>query len=286
MNLGILLSLVFSSISMAAIMGDDDRIDTKFASAELQELAKSTPALIPTSKIKTLTGEKFELTGTPITKVGICAGEAFSEESSIANCTASFIGKNRILTAAHCFNEQMFTCESYSVVFDYARSEIPMRGSHILDKSQIYQCKKVLFYQFDTNFRGIDLAVIELDRNVTDREAIKLNLKPKLKVGDKLTMVGYPLGISQKVVEVGKVLSVNKNNASFTHDLDTFSVNSGGPIFSQEGIQVGVLVRGTGGNVKSYPDKNCMGWGIGLEGRDYSEGNDLSKLKEFMSENR
>ena len=90
-------------------------------------------------------------------------------------------------------------------------------------------------------------------------------------------MIGYPLGISQKVVEDGKVLSVDKKNVSFKHTLDSFSVNSGSPIFSVDGKQVGVLVRGTGPNLSEREGQSCSDWHVG-GAKDYSEGNDLSRL--------
>ncbi len=287
MNFGILLSLLFSSLSMASIIGSDDRVDTKLAGAQWQELGKSVPAFIQHQRIKALPNGQFELQGKPMTQMGLCSGELYAEEQSIANCSASFIGKNKILTAAHCLDEKTYACDTYSVVFDYQRTEIPMASAHILDQSQIYKCKKVIFTKFDPSVQGIDLAVIELDRDVVGRKPIELDFSQNLKVNDPLVMIGYPMGISQKVVESGKVLRVDKKNVSFSHDLDSFSVNSGGPIFSENGKQVGVLARGTGANIKFFSGKDCGTWGVGKEGFDYSEGNDLSPLRTLlMSENR
>lgn len=287
MNFGILFSLLVTTTTMASIIGPDDRVDTKLSAQKWQDLGKSVPAMIQNQRIKALPNGLFELQGKPMTQIGLCEGELYAEESSIANCSASFIGKNKVLTAAHCLDEKVYACETYSVVFDYQRSDIPMASPYILDKSQIYKCKSVIFSKFDPSVRGIDLAVIELDRDVVGREPIKLDFRQNLKVNDPLVMIGYPLGISQKVVESGKVLKLDKKNVSFSHDLDSFSVNSGGPIFSEEGKQVGVLARGTGLNIDYHPGKKCGSWGVGKEGVDYSEGNDLSPLASLlMSENR
>src|SRR5690606_14930192 len=141
-----------------------------------------------------------------------------------------------------------FRCSVYKIVFDYKRSSIPMQGPHVLEQDQVYSCKEVVYFDFDRTLRGVDLAIIKLDRPVVGRKPVELDLQPELRPGDPLIMIGYPMGISQKVVENGKVLSVDKKNVSFKHDLDSFSVNSGGPIFSPDGKQVGVLVRGTGPN--------------------------------------
>lgn len=277
MHLSLLLILLFSTNLHASIYGKDDRVDTIQAPAHLQDLARSVPALVQKNRIKALANGQFELIGNPMTKMGLCKDALFAEEANIANCSASFIGGNKILTAAHCFNEDTYKCENYHVVFDYQRSEIPMQAPHILDQSQVYNCKKIVFSEFDRTLVGIDLAIIELDREVENRTPVELNLKQTLKKNDPLVLIGYPLGISQKIVEDGKVLGVDKKNVSFKHNLDSFSVNSGSPIFSNEGIQVGVLIRGTGSNFTDREGESCYDWHVAGP-KDYTEGNDLSRL--------
>ena len=273
------MTLLLSAHSDASIFGKDDRIDTINGPTNLQVLARSVPALIQKKHIKQLENGSFELQGTALTKIGFCSDETFAEEKQIANCSASLIGKNKVLTAAHCLNET-YSCDTYNVVFDYQRTEVPMRSAHALDKSQIYSCKRILYHKFDQSIVGEDLAIIELDRDVQGREPIVLDLKPRLKVNDPLFMIGYPLGISQKVVDDGKVLSLDSKNVSFRHTLDSFSVNSGGPVFSSEDKQIGVLVRGTGANYVERAAQGCSVWHVD-EGNGFADANDLSPLKKF-----
>jgi V8-like Glu-specific endopeptidase len=276
----ILFALV-SSNTHASIFGNDDRIDTKEASPFLQNLARSVPALIQKKRMIELPDGSLKLEGPKLTKMGFCSDEPFAEERQIANCSASLIGKNKILTAAHCLDYKDYACETYSVVFDYQRHEIPMTTDHIMNAKQVYSCKKIDYYKFDETIAGEDLAIIELDRDVEGRTPVELDLSGRLRVNDPLLMIGYPLGISQKVVVDGVVTGIDKKNVSFKHTLDSFSVNSGGPIFSVDGKQVGVLVRGTGANFEERNGEECARWHID-SGNGYSDANYLSPLKRIV----
>lgn len=266
----ILLSL-FSLSSPAGVFGPDDRMDTIHASSLAQKLAISVPALVLKERVKPLANGHFKLTGVPLQQFGLCSDARFSEEQNVANCSASLISERHVLTAAHCLEGKGYSCEDYRVVFDY------VLGTESLKPSQVYSCRKIIYYQYDLTLAGEDLAVIELDRPVKGRAPVKLN-DSQLSVGESLMMIGYPLGMSQKVVEDGSVLAIDEKNVSFRHDLDTFSVNSGGPIFNQQGEQVGVLVRSTSWNFGDKGPLGCFDWGT-ARAKDYAEANLLTPLR-------
>lgn len=266
----ILLSLDVSS----GIFGEDDRISPREATTQNYLLSQSVPALIHNSSVMQNELGDFILKGDSFLESNFCADEKFVDESQIAICSASLIGPNKVLTAGHCFSE-IYKCEDYKIIFDY------VDGNKVISKNNVYSCKKIIFRKYDGSFSSDDIAIFELDRNVVDRNPIRLELDNIMQKDDKLSMIGYPYGMSQKVVEVGQVTAVHTKISSFFHNLDSFAVNSGSPIFNQEGLQVGVHTAGSGINTQMDRVNNCRRWGI--EKKGYSIGNLLEVLRPLIN---
>lgn len=269
-----LFFLFFIPQAFSAILGPtDDRAPISEQSSEIQNLASSAPALIQNFRLQPKNKEITALLGMPlIEKMNMCQYERFSEESITANCSASLIAPDLVLTAAHCLAGEDYQCQTYSVVFDY-------HGKEVLNKN-IYKCSEVKFFSFDLKNPGIDLAVIKLDRPVKGRKPVKLSTQ--LKKGEELFMIGYPLGTSQKITTNGFVKSIDRPLYSFRHTLDSFSVNSGGPIFNSKHEQVGVLVRGTGSNLVKNEAADCYEWGTESEEKGFSDGNLVFPIVDFL----
>lgn len=217
-------------------------------------------------------GSRIVPKGYSLKRMNFCPEARFSDEQFVARCSSSLIGEDLILTAGHCVDDDLKTwCGEYSIVFDYVRGQE-------LKSENIYRCKEVLYRKFVGAYDE-DLAIIRLTKKVSGRTPVKLS--PSLpSVSEKLSMIGYPLGITQKTVDDGYVTQFGPSKYSFRHNLDTFSSNSGGPVFNSAGEQVGVLVRGTGGNQDSVPGKSCLDWGIEND-QGYSEANTLLHLPRY-----
>jgi hypothetical protein len=156
------------SNSFAVIMGNDDRIDTVNSPVQYQLLGQSVAALIQKKNVTENSDGSFSLKGPKLIDRGFCSNERFSNESIIANCSASLIAPNKILTAAHCFTNG-YDCQTYSAVFDYQNDQENISFEKKLDKNSVYNCKSIDYYDFDTKNPSIDLAVITLDRDVENR---------------------------------------------------------------------------------------------------------------------
>lgn len=260
----------------ADIFDHDDRLHTKDAPLEVQEIGKSVGALIRKTNLKINENGDYQLKGISlIDKLNFCPDERFSHESIIANCSGALVGKDTFLTAAHCIDERnSASCESYAVSFDYTTQSNGQKN-FISKRENTYFCKRVLKVMADKHYMGRDLIMIQLDRKV-NRVPVTIR-KDRPHFEEEIFMIGYPFGISQKYTHNGIIEKNDSLPESFVHHLDSFSVNSGSPIFSAEnGDLIGVLVRGTGMNYKS--DNECNRWGIESSVNGYAIGNYINNF--------
>ena len=121
----------------------------------------------------------------------------------------------------------------------------------ILPKN-IYRCKKVHKEIMDMR-SGMDYAIIELDREVLDREPVRLNRNSIARKNDRLLIMGHPMGLPLKVASNARVIKNGKN--FFATNLDSFQGNSGSPVFNLRSGEVeGILVRG---KADTYRPNSC-----------------------------
>ncbi|OUR93483.1 hypothetical protein A9Q84_18595 [Halobacteriovorax marinus] len=280
----ILSSLLLISNIHASISGSDDRHEILDAPLDIQELSKSIAALIPKKVVEKLPDGKFKLLGLNyVEKLNFCSDARFVQKQRlIANCSAFLIDENKIGTAGHCIDDEMnFSINDYYVVFDYQVTDRD-NSEFILDKNQVYEIEETIQRVF--NFPSDkDVAVLKLKRSVKNRKPLKLASK-RIRNGSPLYILGFPFGLPMKYQDNGYVTGEEAMHGgvdSFTHNLDTFSVNSGSAIFSSETNEiVGILVRGSGANYEEREEEKCNDWGGLVRKRDhFGEGNYIDLLK-------
>lgn len=256
----IIIILFLVPYCRAGIFGLDDRKNFYEMPPDKQVLAKSTVAIVSKKMIKKNPNGNFTLTGNSLIKMfNFCDDENFSHESHIANCSASLIKDDVILTAAHCVPPEDIA--KYVAVFNYKINANSLFGLTI-SSHDVVELDSHLFYQFDLPFMKIDLALIKLKSTVS-YPPLKVNFDVTNILGDAVFMLGFPLGIAQKLSDNAFVLGSNWEQFSFRANLDGFSCNSGSPVFDEKTNSIiGVFVRGTGVNYYEDPKNKCNRWSL------------------------
>ncbi len=233
----------------AAVYGNDDRVFVEESGDSRAEiLARSTAARIPTAALKNeFNGLLYSITGRTLQiNNRVCEGEKFASETVLSTCSGFLVGPDLLLTAGHCIRSEA-ECGASSWIFDFKKSLIPGDGSKAyFTPDQVYSCAKIIHREYKPSAADgkIDYALIRLNKEVFDRDPLAYRTQGKVDDEASLMMIGYPNGLSA-VISTGAYVRNNSKEHYFTTNLDSFSGNSGSPVFNEKtGIVEGFLVRG------------------------------------------
>lgn len=186
--------------------------------------------------------------------LNLCPEVKFSEQAAAGVCSSVLISSRHVLTAGHCMPDQN-RCDEIYLAFDY-HIKTPGELVQTMKKENVYRCKKLLVRE--QNGRQ-DFALIELDREVTDREPVEIEREKILNKGDKVRMTGYPDGLPSKTISGAIVRKAKRSEDYFVSNLDAFKGNSGSPVFSEEtGRLAGILFKGDRDYLYNK-ERNCYG---------------------------
>lgn len=242
--LGILtLALTFNAFANnKVIYGDDNRTEVINASSKYRQLARSTAAMVPESKLNySDLSERFNLdTSETLEGRGICSNERFAQQPTVALCSGFLIAEDVLVTAGHCIKD-MTDCTRNKWVFDYKITN----GNDVnteINKDNVYSCKSILAQKLENN--GQDYAVIKLDRAVYGREPLKFRRDSKVTAGTSILVIGHPSGLPTKIADDANIREISENGY-FVTNLDTYGGNSGSAVINKSTGEVeGILVRG------------------------------------------
>ncbi|MEM7674535.1 MAG: serine protease [Myxococcota bacterium] len=168
----------------------------------------------------------------------LCSDERFPEQLTAADCSATLIAPELILTAGHCVDVN--NCSATSVVFDYHM--ISASQLQTITSDDVYSCRDVVVRKSD---ELDDYTIFRLNRPVVGRTPAQVaDINDRLSVGDRLIMNGYPTGIPLKIDDGGRVRDI-PDDLSFEASLDSFGGNSGSGVFDAGSRRLfGVLSAG------------------------------------------
>lgn len=219
------------------IYGNDDRQDYFQASEARRKLADSTVSFFKAASVSADGRLKLENFGE---KLQLCKNEPFREQTVGAFCSGTLVAPDLVMTAGHCITDSL-DCADAKMVFGYAVKTAGQNPSSV-SPSEVYSCKGIVARVQEKV--GPDYTIIKLDRPVPNHEPLPINRGETVKAGDKLFVVGYPVGLPVKVAGGASVRSVSFLDY-FVANLDTYGGNSGSAVFNEAtGLIEGILVRG------------------------------------------
>lgn len=171
----------------------------------------------------------------------VCENVRYSEQPTLGFCSSFLIAPDKVVMARHCLMPTH--CGQMRFVFGYKLKDPQDKSLTPFSPSQIYSCKDFSYPRDPgTGEPNFDFVAVTLDREVTDRQPLKMRVGPARKDAE-LYSWGHPNGLPQKLTSGGFLES--QQESYFLTRLDTFQGNSGSPVLNADTHEVeGVLIDG------------------------------------------
>jgi hypothetical protein len=170
----------------------------------------------------------------------LCEDEPFAEDPMVVDSASGFwVGGRLFVTVGHAlYGDVSHDCTELRVVFGYDRVG-RNRPPELVRTDDVYACHRVLARR---ETESVDWMLIELDREVGGRVPLPTGQAPE--VGDKVAMLGHPLGAPLKVTEA-EVRYVH-GGGSFSLSSGALPGHSGSPVVNARGEIVGIHLASPG----------------------------------------
>lgn len=182
----------------------------------------------------------------------------FELEPCLGSGTAFLIGRDLVLTAAHCIydpnhpNELHVACPRLLIFGFEHKAELKDKKYDYpitFEYKNVYKIKSVFAHALEDNNLGPDWAILKLDREVEKRRPLTINFSAQITDSKKLWMLGHPYGLPLKWAGEARVMKVNSDVMGtdyFEANLAAFKGNSGSPVFFDDdsGQVIGMLCQG------------------------------------------
>jgi V8-like Glu-specific endopeptidase len=263
----------------AAVYGEDDRRDYFESDNDLwrARTAQSIVAMMETGDLDIASDGTVQIDGDTFGPTyGLCRDERFYDQINAADCSATLIDDDLVLTAGHCVQSNS-ACQRQRWVFRFFMESETELASIV--EEDIYRCSQLVVQELSESRSGrLDYAILQLDRPATPRfEPAPVARNVAMTVGEPVTIIGFGSGLPAKIDDGGKVTEARTNTLDyFEATTDSFGGNSGSGVFNARGEVVGILVNGQndytyrGGCARpqEYPETGSPN---GAEGITYAE---------------
>jgi hypothetical protein len=247
----------FSEASLPRVIyGEDNRKDYyEVESATYQQLSKSTAALFLSDMVGVMTnGDYYIQTAKYGETWGLCKDERFYHQPSASFCSGFLIAPDILATAGHCISNQE-ACKNTTIVFNYAYQNANTNINYAA-KEDVFKCHSIISRKFKK--RGIDYALLKLDRTVIKVPPLKLNNSGRIDSTAEFLVMGHPGGLPLKITDKAYLRKINYRQSTFVINSDTFIGNSGSAVINaNSGLVEGILVRGRA-DYRKRRGGNCL----------------------------
>ena len=248
-------SHVLPAWAVGVIYGEDDRIEPgNFVSSAEAGYVAATGGLFLRSDLLERTEYWFSKRKSLGEHYQLCSDERYFDQQLGPRCTVVLVAPDLVLTAGHCVPQVESCSEDLIVSFAYQISAT-QKQSPSLPAGSLYPCKKLIYRS--ENFRE-DFALLQLARPVHGIDPIDLGmtaLARQSSIPETFSMVGHPLGLPKKLVRHGRLRK--RNRFSSTLEIDSFSANSGSPVFDPLTGEFYALLSKGEGDLEKDESRGC-----------------------------
>ena len=200
-------------------------------------------------------------------RANVCEEESFASQPVLTDCTGFLIRDDVLVTAGHCMmllydeieDEQTVLCKQSEWLFGYTVKNKRLVKNGVAKFKNLYGCEKVIYGKHSKDTE--DIAIIKLDRKVRGRSPVELRSRGEIDLGQGLYVLGHPSGLPMKYSGDSIYLDdIKKQPWAFEANIDSFSGNSGSPVFNEFTHEVeGILLKGRNDYVVTTKNgKKCL----------------------------